>query len=548
MTRSALNDETFDFVIVGGGSAGCVLAARLSADSGNRVLLLEAGGRDDSRLMQMPLACGSIFYDPALNWSLASEPEVFADDRIIHPAAGRVLGGGSSINGMIYTRGHRLDYDQWAQMGCRGWSFDDVLPSFKRAECNWRGASKIRGDSGPLTTSPLARDAMFVAIADTARRAGLRVTDDFERDGPDGFGLPDITIHGGRRASTARRYVHQVRRRKNLVVKTDVCVTRIVMERSIAVGVEYAEGANTKRVGARREIILSAGAYGSPKLLLLSGIGPADDVASVGITPVVDLPSVGKNLQEHPGTALTFGTKDPMQFDRELRLDRLISSVARWWLTGTGPVSTLPISAMAFIRTRQELERPDIELLFTPSALNARTWFPGWRKSSGATLAISAFLMRPASRGSVCLRSPNPRAPPRIHLNLLGEPEDRTTLLAAMRMVREFMAGEPVASLVAGELGPGREFTSDEALLSYLRRTIRTMQHPTSTCAMGIGDDAVTDPELRVRGTERLRVVDASVMPQIVGGHTNAPTIMIAEKAADMILGRSGSAEVPKAA
>ena len=346
MTGSALSDETFDFVIVGGGSAGCVLAARLSADTGNRVLLLEAGGWDDNRLMTMPLACGSIFYDPAVNWSLASEPEVFANDRIIHPAAGRVLGGGSSINGMIYTRGHRLDYDQWAQMGCRGWSFDDVLPSFKRAECNWRGASKIHGGSGPLTTSPLARDAMFAAITDTARRAGLRVTDDFERDDPDGFGLPDITTHRGRRASTARRYVRHVRRRKNLVVKTGVCVTRIVMDRLVAVGVEYAEGVNINRVEARREVILSAGAYGSPKLLLLSGIGPADDLASVGITPVVDLPLVGKNLQEHPGTALTFGTKVPMQFDRELRLDRLISSVARWWLTGTGPVSTLPISAM----------------------------------------------------------------------------------------------------------------------------------------------------------------------------------------------------------
>ncbi|MGY3505070.1 GMC family oxidoreductase [Bradyrhizobium sp. USDA 4471] len=548
MTGSALSDDTFDFVIVGGGSAGCVLAARLSADPANRVLLLEAGGRDDSRLMQMPLACGSIFYDPAMNWSLASEPEVFADERIIHPAAGRVLGGGSSINGMIYTRGHRLDYDQWAQMGCRGWSFGDVLPSFKRAECNWRGASRIHGGSGPLTTSPLARDGMFAAITDTARRAGLRVTDDFERDDPDGFGLPDITTHGGRRASTARRYLHQVWSRKNLVVKTNVCVTRIVMERSVAVGVEYAEGGDTKRVEACREVVLSAGAYGSPKLLMLSGIGPADEIAAVGITPIIDLPFVGRNLQEHPGTTLTFGTKAPMQFDRELRLDRLISSVARWWLTGSGPVSTLPISAMAFVRTRPELERPDVELLFTPASLTARVWFPGWRKPNGATLAISAFLMRPASRGSVSLRSPDPHAPPRIHLNLLGEPEDKATLLAAMRMVREFMAREPVASLVERELSPGRELMSDEALLSHLRRTIRTMQHPTSTCAMGIGDDAVTDPELRVRGAERLRVVDASVMPQIVGGHTNAPTIMIAEKAADMILGRSGSAEIQEAA
>jgi choline dehydrogenase len=548
MTGSAPRDEIFDFVIVGGGSAGCVLAARLSADRRNRVLLLEAGGWDTNRLMQMPMACGNVFYDPAVNWSLSTEREAFADDRIIHPAAGRVLGGGSSINGMIYTRGHRLDYDQWAQMGCRGWSFDDVLPNFKRAECSWRGASQVHGGSGPLTTSRLVRDPMFDAITDTARRAGLRVTDDFERDDPDGFGLPDVTTDGGRRASTARRYIHPVLGRKNLVVKTDVCVTRVAMERSVAVGVEYVEGASTKRVEARREIVLSAGAYGSPKLLLLSGIGPAADIASVGIKPIIDLPFVGKNLQEHPGAALTFRTKDPMRFDRELRLDRLMSAVARWWLTGTGPVSTLPISAMAFIRTRSELERPDVELLFTPASLNARIWFPGWRKPNGSTLGISTFLMRPMSRGSVSLRSSDPRTPPRIHLNLLGEPEDKAALLAAIRMVREFMAGEPIASLVEDELSPGREVISDDALLAHLRRSIRTMQHPTSTCAMGIGDDAVTDPELRVRGTERLRVVDASVMPRIVGGHTNAPTIMIAEKAAEMILGHSRSAESGKAA
>ena len=548
MTGAIFDHEAFDFIIVGGGSAGCVLATRLSADPGHRVLLLEAGGWDDHRLMQMPMACGNVFYDPAVNWNLSTEPEAFADDRVIHPAAGRVLGGGSSINGMIYTRGHRLDYDQWAQMGCRGWSFDDVLPYFKRAESNWRGASSVHGDSGPLTTSRLVRDPMYAAITETAKRAGFRVTDDFERDDPDGFGLPDITTDRGRRASTARRYIYPVRERKNLVVKTGICATRVVMEGSVAVGVEYLEGASRKRVEARREIILSAGAYGSPKLLLLSGIGAADDIASVGIKPIIDLPFVGRNLQEHPGAALTFRTRDPMRFDRVLRLDRLALSVAKWWLNGTGPVSTLPISAMAFVRTRPDLERPDVELLFTPASLNARIWFPGWRKANGSTLGVSMFLMRPVSRGSVHLRSSDPRQPPRIHLNLLGEPEDRSTLLAAMRLVREFMTGQPLTSLIEDELASGRETLSDGTLLTQLRGTIRTMQHPTGTCAMGNGDQAVTDPELRVRGTERLRVVDASVMPQIVGGHTNAPTIMIAEKAADMILGDSIAGQVDVAA
>jgi choline dehydrogenase len=298
--------QRYDMIVIGAGSAGCVVANRVSADSDCRVLLLEGGGADRGLRMAMPLACGQIFYHPAFNWNYATQPEPHLDDRVLLPAAGKVLGGGSSINGMMHTRGHALDFDQWAEMGCAGWSFADVLPYFKRVETNWRGASDMHGGSGPLSVSRHITDELFDQIADTARRLGYPVTEDFERDGADDFGVPDFTTYEGRRGSTTRRYLNPVRTRRNLTVRAHVQVTRVLIEKGRAVGVEFIDGGQLRRANADGEFILSAGAYGSPKLLMSSGIGPADELRDVGVDPIHDLSGVGRSLQEHLGARLTF--------------------------------------------------------------------------------------------------------------------------------------------------------------------------------------------------------------------------------------------------
>jgi choline dehydrogenase len=450
-----------------------------------------------------------------------------------------VVGVGSSINGMMYTRGHPRDYDQWAQLGCSGWSHADVLPYFKRAESNWRGASEAHGADGPLSVSRHTPDAAYAKIAETARRLGYPVSDDFERDTPDGFGVTDFTTHRGRRASTARRYLYPALRRGNLTLLSETHTTRILFEGRRAVGVQVVRDGVVSEIRAEREVILSGGAYNSPKLLMLSGVGPADELAALGLKVVQDLPGVGRNLQEHPGVAMTFQPTQRLPFDDQIRLDRLAMSVIQWGLTGRGVVAGLPFTAVAFCRTRPELERPDLEFLFTPSALDARVWFPGWRRSVSSGIGVTAWLMRPQSRGWVKLRSADPMEKPRIFLNLLADASDRDTLLRGLRMVREFMATAPASSLVTGELTPGPQAQTDEALLVHIRKVIRTPQHPTSTCMMGQGPEAVVDPELKVQGVSGLRVIDASIMPVIVGGHTNAPTIMIGEKGADLVRGRS---------
>lgn len=540
--------DAFDYVIVGGGSAGSVLANRLSSDPSCSVLLIEAGGMDRGFMMRMPLAAGRMFYHPEFNWPLQTEPEPHSDNREIGLAAGRVAGGGSSINGMMYTRGHPGDYDQWAQMGASGWSHEGVLPYFRKAESNWRGGSDTHGHDGPLTTSAPVKDNLYKVFAETARGLGHKVTDDFERDGPDGFGLTDVTTHGGRRGSTAQRYLRPALRRHNLTLACHAQTRRILLDGRRAVGVEYAVNGEIRRASARREVILSAGAYHSPKLLMLSGVGPSAHLHQLGIKCVNDLPGVGRNLQDHYGYSIVYETRDDMEVDRHMRLDRLVRSVLRWGLTGRGPVSGLPLSAIAFLRTREGIERPDVELLFTPASLDAQVWYPGWRQANGRKLAVSVSLMRPHATGRVDLRSADPLATPRITKNYLSDPDDRATLVRAARLVRSFMATEPAASLVAGELFPGAAAADDDSILAYIRATVRSMLHACGTCAMGVGDRSVVDPELRVRGMDGLRVVDASVMPTIITGHTNAPTIMIAEKAADLILGRGPATVTARAA
>ncbi|HXS26215.1 MAG TPA: GMC family oxidoreductase N-terminal domain-containing protein [Steroidobacteraceae bacterium] len=533
-------DKAFDYIIVGAGSAGCVLANRLSADPAHSVLLLEAGGPDRGyRRMRMPLAWRDTFLNPRFGWGYLSEPEPHADGRRIPVPRGKVLGGSSSVNGMMYSRGHPSDYDGWRDLGCRGWSYAEVLPYFRRAEGSWRGESLYHGAEGPLTVARHMTDALvYPKLIATAGKLGYRHLDDFHGLDVEGFSAPEFNVHRGRRASTASRYLHPARRRPNLVVATGALARRVLFDGDRATGIEYEHNGRTERAQVDREVILAAGAFNSPQLLLLSGIGPAAELEALGIRPVHDLPGVGKGLQDHQSVGVVFEASGPITFESKLRLDRLILSVLRWQLFGTGSIADLPVGAQGFLRTWPETTGADVQFLVSPVSMLARPWFPGWRKGAGHVFAAANVVLHPDTRGEVRLRSADPRDPPRILFNLLGAPRDRDTLRAMIRFTRRFFATAPASDLVKRELIPGASIESDADVDAHIRRSVATAMHPTSTCAMGIDESAVVDAQLAVRGLKALRVVDASIMPRIVGGNTNAPVIMIAEKAVDLILGR----------
>jgi choline dehydrogenase len=538
--------KTFDFIIVGAGSAGCVLANRLSADPRNRVLLLEAGGKDDRPLMAMPLAWRDTFLDPVVNWGFLSEPEPYADNRQIAAPRGKVLGGSSSVNGMMYSRGHAVDYDHWRQLGLAGWSYAEVLPYFKKSENNWRGEGLYHGADGELTVSRHNPDAViYPKLMQTAEALGFKRLDDFHGADAEGFSTPEFTVHAGRRGSTSARFLRPVQDRSNLKVETGALTHRVLLENGRAIGVELEQGGQMRRVLAAREVILCGGAFNSPQLLLLSGVGPADELAAVGIRPLHDLPGVGKNLQDHASLGAIWAARGEIGFDSRLRFDRLMLSVLQWRLFGTGDVAGLPISAQGFYRSRPELEWPDVQFLITPVSMAAQPWFPGWRKGVGHVLSCANVLLRPESRGEVTLRSADPHDKPKIQFNLLKEQADRETFRRMVRFGRRFFETAPASDLVAAQVMPPADVQTDEEIDAFVRRSVGTAMHPTSSCAMGDGPLAVLDETCRVRGLEGLRVVDASVMPTIVGGNTNAPVIMIAEKAADMILGRPALAAAP---
>ena len=531
--------DRFDFIIVGAGSAGCVLANRLSADPNNRVLLLEAGGPDNRPLMAMPLAWRDTFMDPKVSWGFMSEPEPYLDGRQIPAPRGKVLGGCSSVNGMMYQRGHAVDYDHWRQLGLSGWSYAEVLPYFKKSENSWRGEGAYHGAGGELTVSPHRTDEIiYPKLMQTAETLGFKRLDDFHGAEAEGFSTPEFTVHQGRRGSTAARFLHPVRGRPNLEVETGALTHRVLIEQGRAIGVEFEQGGQVRRAVADREVILSGGAFNSPQLLLLSGVGPADELAEVGIKAVHDLKGVGKNLQDHASVGSVWKARGEIAFDSRLRMDRLMLSVLQWRLFGTGDVAGLPVSAQGFYRTRPELEWPDVQFLIIPVSMMAQPWFPGWRKGVGHVLAAANVLLRPESRGEVTLRSADPRDKPKIQFNLLQAQADREAFRRMVRFARRFFETEPARGLVEGQVLPGPDVQTDAEIDAFVRSAIGTAMHPTSTCAMGNGPDAVLDEACRVRGLEGLRVVDASVMPTIVGGNTNAPVIMVAEKAADMILGQ----------
>jgi choline dehydrogenase len=531
-------------VIVGAGSAGCVLAARLTEDPAVRVLLLEAGGGADKFLVKMPLGMMKAMLKPELTWRMMTEPEPTLNGRRLFLPRGRLLGGSSSINGMVYMRGHSADYDRWAQKGARGWSHAEVLPYFRRMERSWRGTANY-GSSGPLpitknNTDFLLHDELMEAV----RNAGLPVTEDIHAGDEEGASLVELTIdEKGRRASTYEAYLKPAMQRPNLAVVTHALTRKVLVEDGRAVGAEYEVGGEVRTARAA-ETILSGGTYNSPQLLMLSGIGPAEHLAQQGVAVIHDLPGVGRNLAEHPRVPLEFEASGPITFVNQLRFDRAARAVIQWYLLGTGPFARQLNSANPMLRTDPRLAQPDIQLFSNPVKLSAHLWFPGFVKSPQHAFSADVILLQPQARGHVALKSADPHDLPAIQLNLFDNEADFVTARAGLRLARRIYGTEPMAGLIARETIPGAEVQSDAEIDAHIRATAATTQHPVGTCAIG----PVVDPELRVHGLAGLRVVDASVMPDVPGGNTNGPTIMIAEKASDLIRGRSLPAATQEAA
>jgi choline dehydrogenase-like flavoprotein len=518
----------FDIVIVGAGSAGCVLANRLSADPSRTVCLIEAGPRDRSPLIHIPAGLLGMLPTRHMNWAYQTEPQAGLNGRRGYQPRGRVLGGSSSINAMIYMRGHRSDYDDWAALGNPGWSYDEVLPLFRRSEDQARGADHYHGSGGELTVSDLASPvAASHAFVESAVRAGLTPNGDFNGATQDGAGLYQVTQRRGRRCSAAIAFLHPILNRPNLTVLTGRHATRVLFDGRRATGVEVEGPGGRARIDARAEVILSAGVFGSPQLLLLSGVGPREELERHGIPLLHELPGVGANLADHVDLALVYGSSDRSLMGITLgTVLRAVPGYFQWRCRGTGLLTTNFAEAGAFLRTHAGLERPDVQLHFVNALVDDHARHLHYRYGISCHVAV----LRPQSRGSVGLRSADPRDAPRIDPNYLAADADVATLLAGVKRAREIMEGAPLAPHRGAELFADGQ--SDEALVLRMRRRADTIYHPVGTCRMGQDAMAVVDPALRVRGLEQLSVVDASVMPTLVGGNTNAPTIMIAEKAA----------------
>ncbi|HMH52763.1 MAG TPA: choline dehydrogenase [Candidatus Acidoferrum sp.] len=529
----------YDYVIVGAGSAGCVLAYRLTADPSVRVLLLEAGGRDTHPLIHIPIGLGKIWERRLFDWGYDTEPEPRLDNRRIEAMRGKVLGGSSSINVMAYVRGHRGDYGRWADHGARGWSYADVLPYFKRCESWEKGENTWRGGSGPLgVIDSRNRDPLFDAWLVAAQEADWPFTQDYNGKEQEGFGVGQWTIRAGRRCSAAVAFLRPAMRRPNLTVETGALATRVLLEGTRAVGIEYARSGRVQQARAAREVLLSGGVFNSPQLLMLSGIGDAEHLREVGIEPRVPLAGVGRNLQDHLSVDVHHLRQGRGPFHAEMRLDRLVVDMARAYLFGTGPGTVLPSRLHAFLKTRRELPVPDIQFLFRGAPTRAHPWFPGVRPAYEDSFGIRPVMLHPESRGMLRLRSNDPTAPVRIIQNFLATDKDVRTIREGVKLARDIARRKGLDPFRGREVSPGPDCRSDAEIDAFVRRTAITAHHPCATCRMGGDEDAVLDPELRVRGVDGLRVVDASAMPDLVSGNINACVLMIAEKASDLLLGR----------
>ena len=533
-----MNDNTptpeFDYIIVGAGSAGCVLANRLSADGKHSVLLLEAGPKDSNLWIHVPLGYGKLFKDKTVNWMYQTEPEPGLGGRTVFQPRGKVLGGSSSINGLLYVRGQHEDYDRWRQHGNAGWGFADVLPYFKKAENQQRGADEFHGADGPLPVSDLGHpDALSAAFIKAAAETGIPENPDFNGASQEGAGFFQTTTRNGRRASTAVAYLRPAKGRHNLHVETSALAQRIRFEGRRAAAVEYKQAGTLRTARARKEILVSSGAYNSPQLLQLSGVGPAELLRQHGIDVVLDATGVGHDLQDHLQVRMVMKCSQP------ITLNDIVNNPVRRMLAGaryaafrTGPLTIAAGTSGAFFKTSPRLATPDIQIHFLPFSTDKM----GEKLHAFSGFSASVCQLRPESRGSLRIRSADPAVPPEIRINYLATETDRTANVQGLKILRQILQAPALRRYVTEEVEPGAKVVTDEELLSYCRQRGSTIYHPTSTCRMGNDPMAVVDQRLRVRGIEGLRVVDGSVMPDLVSGNTNAAIIMIAEKASEMIL------------
>lgn len=536
MPRTDASD-TFDYIIVGAGSAGCVLADRLSADGSNRVLVLEAGGSDKSLYIQMPAALAIPMNTSRWNWQYETEPEPWLDNRRLHTPRGRGLGGSSSINGLVYIRGNPLDFERWEEEGARGWNYAQVLPYFKRAERRDEGGNEYRGGDGPLDTRyGTLKNPLNQAWLDAAQQAGYPLTEDVNGYQQEGFGRMDMTVRKGERCSAAKAYLYPAMKRPNVEVRQHALARRIVFEGQRAVGIEYERGGKVHTVRAAREVILAGGPINSPQLLKLSGIGPAEELARHGIRVLVERGGVGANLQDHLEFYFQIACTKPVTLYGQANLLGKALVGARWLFNRSGIGASNHFESCGFIRSRAGIRYPDIQYHFFPMAVS----YDGNSLASEHGFQAHVGPMRSKSRGSVTLRSADPHDKPVIRFNYLSHPDDWEEMRACVRLTREIFEQDAFKPWRGREIQPGAHVTSDEAIDAFIRQKVESAYHPSCTCKIGSPDDpmAVVDPELRVIGVEGLRVVDSSVMPSVTTGNLNAPSIMIGEKGADHILGK----------
>ncbi|MGH9713086.1 MAG: GMC family oxidoreductase [Candidatus Acidiferrales bacterium] len=519
--------ETYDYIIVGAGSAGCVLAARLSENPRTRVLLLEAGGPDDAKEVRIPAAFSKLFKTP-VDWDFSTEEEPHLNRRRLYWPRGKMLGGSSSMNAMIYVRGNHLDYDHWKELGNAGWGFRDVLPYFKKSENQERGASKYHGIGGPLNVADLRYvNPLTRAFLAAAGEIGVAANPDFNGAVQEGAGLNQVTQKNGQRHSAADAYLKPAKKRLNLRVVMRAHATRLLIEKNRAAGVAYLRNGVPEEARAASEVILSGGTIHSAQLLMLSGIGPGDELKRAGVEPLHDLPGVGKNLQDHPMVSVGYLCKKPVS----LASAETLANLLRYLFLKRGPLVSNVAEAGIFWRTRDELQTPNLQLLFGPAYYRNH----GLEKHKEHAFGFGPTLIAPESRGCITLRSADPLVPGAIHANYLSTEADMRVLIEGVRLARKLAHANAFESYCGEEVHPGPQATTDRDIVEFLRAEVQTLYHPVGTCKMGSDSMSVVDARLRVHGLDALRVVDASVMPRVIAGNTNAPTIMIAEKGADMI-------------